>query len=148
MRVFFRAQRVIRLLLSLCMSVAVFSGAAGLVACSEGVPKVVGTKSIVSPSKQYVATVEVVDNGLGFGLGALYDEVHVTSATHWRYKHGDADETVAYYSESTYGGAVPQVEWVGADRLRITIDANSEPVRQLNSVSHVLIEYSKRLSSR
>ena len=40
------------------------------------------SRRLPSPDGQSVAIVESVDNGLGFGQGMLYDEVHVGPTDH------------------------------------------------------------------
>src|SRR5262245_49033591 len=72
-------------------------------ACSKAVPEVIESTQAVDPTGRLVATVELVHNGLGFGAGALYDEVHVSAVSHRPFAHGDGDGSVAFYSDSTYG---------------------------------------------
>jgi hypothetical protein len=92
------------------LGAALLGVAIGLSACSEGVPRVVQATQVESPSRNVAATVEVVDNGLGFGQGALYDEIHLGPSRHGSFAHGDKDESVIYYAESTYEAGLDRVQ--------------------------------------
>ena len=120
-----------------CCALALF-----LSACSEGTPIVVESHQVPNPSGTLVATVEVVDNGLGFGQGALYDEIHISPPGSSAFRHGDPDSSVAFYAESTYEkGHPPSVAWVSNSLLRVTLDPLAKPGRQQSSLNGASIEY-------
>jgi len=113
-----------------------------LSSCSDGQPQVIRSNRYPNPSGEWFVTVEEVDNGLGFGAGTVYDEIHISQSGVSSFAHGDKDPTVAYYSESTFGdGHVPEVKWLANDRLRIVLDPRSHPGRQEAKVGEVSIEY-------
>lgn len=118
-----------------------------IAACSDqdGVPIVLKSRSIDSPSKLLVATIEEVDNGLGFGQGMIYDEIHVSS----RYSpigfHGDKDSTVVFYAESNFDkGNPPEVTWISDDKLVITLDPSTTRGKRFKGSNGLTIEYRVR----
>lgn len=124
-----------------CITGVVILSALGCVACSDGIPVVVEAERIGSPDSKHEATIELVDNGLGFGQGALYDEVHV-----WvpgaAFVHGDPDGTVVFYAESTYReGVKPTVHWIDAERLLIRYPNKNAPGRMKSQILNVAIVY-------
>ncbi len=97
---------------------------------------------VLNPSGTLVATVEVVDNGLGFGLGAMYDEIHISRAGSSSFRHGDRDSSVAFYAESTYNkGRPPRVEWASDTLLLVILDPLTKPGCQKFSLNGVSIKY-------
>ena len=126
------------LIASLCL--------ASLTACDDGKPIIGQTTDYASPDGAYTATHEEVDNGLGFGQGALYDEVHVTRKGGPVGEHGNPGRSVVFYAESTYkpGNGVT-LSWVTSRRLRIEYDPAQNPGKQLHQLGDVEIEFSKRL---
>ncbi len=103
-----------------------------------------------NPSGALVATVEVVHNGLGFGAGALYDEIHVSPSSQSSFRHGDPDSSVAFYALSTNDerGRPPEIKWEGDHHLRVFLDPLTQPGRQLASLEGVSIEYLVREKQR
>lgn len=113
-----------------------------LSACSKATPVVVESHQLSNPSGTLVATVEVVDNGLGFGQGALYDEIHISPPGSSVFRHGDPDSSVAFYAESTSEkGHPPTVAWASNGSLHVTLDPLTKPGRQKSSLNGVSIEY-------
>ena len=116
-----------------------------LTACDDGTPIVGQSSQIISPDSAFVATLEVVDNGLGFGQGALYEEVHVTRAGQPLGAHGDPGKSVVFYAESTYeNGRDVHVRWVTARRLRVEFDSKQKPGREVRRLGDVEVEFSRR----
>lgn len=77
-----------------------------------------------SPDMRWIATLETVDNGLGFGLGMLYDEVHVRRQHDAISDHGDKDESVVFYIDAMgESGNPPRMTWRDATHLVIQYDA-------------------------
>ncbi len=110
--------------------------------CSDGTPIVMKSQQYESPDRKLIATLEELDNGLGFGLGALYDEVHITMRSEAISHHGSASASVVFYAESTYGKGKPvTVRWLDANRLQISYDAQETPRKRLSSSRAVSIEY-------
>lgn len=120
-----------------------------VLACSEGKPDVIDSHKFPSPSGALVATVEVVHNGLGFGAGALYDEIHVSPSSRASFRHGDPDSSVVFYALSADGkGLPPEVRWEDEHHLRVFLDPLTQPGRQLVTLEGVSIEYVVRVSRR
>lgn len=107
-----------------------------------GEPVVIRSQAFPSPDGAYTATLEEVDNGLGFGQGALYDEVHLTRQGESTGRHGDPGRSVGFYAESTYknGGAV-KIEWLDRQHLRVKFGGEQRPGRISASLNGVAIEY-------
>ncbi len=118
-----------------------------VLACSK--PDVIESHRFPSPSGELVATVEVVHNGLSFGAGAEYDEIHISSSSRVSFRHGDRDSSVAFYALSTYGkGRPPEVRWVDEHHLRVLLDPLTHPGHQLASLGGVSIDYQVREKQR
>ena len=64
--------------------------------CQDGIPIVLESHRVPSPDNAVEAIVERVDNGLGFGQGAVYDEVHVQRARTAVTEHGDRSDSVVF----------------------------------------------------
>lgn len=112
----------------------------------EGKPIVISTSDVTSPDTRWVATLETVDNGLGFGLGRLYDEVHVRRPHDVISDHGDPDESVVFYIDSTENaGNAPRVTWSGATHLvikyHIAEPTGTGPGKSVASFRGLSIEY-------
>lgn len=67
-----------------------------------------------SPDSKWVATLEEVDNELGFGQGMLYDEFHLQLANEKILGHGDADSSAIFYADSMgkQDTLVPRLHWI------------------------------------
>ncbi|HMN46868.1 MAG TPA: hypothetical protein PKE27_19980 [Povalibacter sp.] len=102
---------------------------------------VLESRRFASPDLKHEATVEAVDNALGFGLGAIYDEVHVwvPGAT---FQHGDSDSTAVFYAESAYPeGVGPTVRWLNPHRLVIQYPEKNPPGRMKSEMLGISITY-------
>jgi hypothetical protein len=106
-------------------------------------PVVVQSWSYASPDGQWQATLEEIDNGLGMGLGVLYDEVHVHKPGPVTTGHGDSDRSVIFYVDSEAVGP-PLVQWTGNRHLSIVYqNGPHEPGKKLDRIADVAIEYSR-----
>jgi hypothetical protein len=70
-----------------------------------------------SPDGRWIATSETVDNGLGFGMGMMYYEIHVRRPNERIKTHGDADDTTVFYIHTD--GRQPRPTWLDARHLLI-----------------------------
>jgi len=130
--------------LSLALMAIVLSGGACVYKAfsSDGIPIVVTSADFASPDGQFVVTVERVHNGLGYGAGALYDEVHLSRLPKPLFKHGDPDPSVVFYAEPVSGVAgAPTIQWLESERLRVILDLRSKPNRKPASMGQVCVEY-------
>jgi hypothetical protein len=99
-----------------------------------------------SANGQWVATLEEVDNGLGFGQGMLYDEVHIHHPDERIADHGDDDKSAIFYANSMgKSGKRPQIKWIDSTHLLITyspatIDGGT-PGKALKEFHGILIDY-------
>lgn len=99
-----------------------------------------------SSDKQWVATLEEVDNGLGFGLGMLYDEVHIHRPNEKISDHGDDGNSVIFYVSSMGKvGDRPKIKWLDSTHLLIsyypaTIEGG-KPGKALRKFQGIFIEY-------
>jgi hypothetical protein len=122
--------------LLLCVFVAI------AISCKDK-PSVVKSFRCQSPDGKWEAVIERVDNGLGFGLGALYDEVHLVESGKSISQHGDPCSNVLFYRDSsTESELTTQVTWLDSRRLQIRYPANPKPGRALaeyHSFSVILI---------
>lgn len=113
---------------------------------SEGRPLVVTASDFRSPDTRWIATLETVDNGLGFGLGMLYDEVHLRRPGDNITSHGNESESVVFYVAAIgESGQPPRLMWEGPERLVITYDAarhmESGPGRRVGKLHGISIAY-------
>ena len=116
--------------------------ACGLAGCDDGNPIVTQSQEFPSPDGAYTATLELVDNGLGFGQGALYDEVHLRHRGEYIGEHGEPGGSVVFYAESTYQGKSDiRLTWLDGRHLRVEFDRNQRPGRALGALSGVAIEF-------
>ena len=114
---------------------------ATLCACA---PIVQDSSDLLSPDSRWTATLERVDNGLGFGQGALYDEVHVSHPHAWRFlwRHGNPDKSVVFYVEVTdTDGNRPTLQWADAHHLVIKYPDQNKPGRQFPHFEDITITY-------
>jgi hypothetical protein len=123
-------------------SISICAVAATLCACG---PVVEHSSDLPSPDSHLTATLERVDNGLGFGQGAAYDEVHVSHPHAWRFlwRHGDPDKSVVFYAEESGDSAQerPVVHWADAHHLVIEYLVENKPGRQLTRFEDITITY-------
>ena len=85
---------------------------------------------------------ETVDNGLGFGQGRMYYEVHISPSNERTGRHGDNGTSVAFYTEVLSDRARPvTATWISGDKVRITYDLWTKPRKQLHSLNGVEIKY-------
>jgi hypothetical protein len=112
-----------------------------LAACDDGKPIILNAVATPSPDSSWKATLEEVDNGMGFGLGALYEEVHLTKPDESPSSHGEPSHSAVFYVESTYGkGKGVSLKWLSSQRLQILYDPSHKPGRQLANYRGLSIE--------
>ena len=101
----------------------------------------------LSPDGEWVATLEVVDNGLGFGQGRLYDEVHLRRPNEPISSHGDHAGSAVFYKASV-GNPPDEVslDWRDASHLVIAYDDDSRarPGKNVTRFHGISIEYRAR----
>jgi hypothetical protein len=112
------------------------------ISCNEGVPIIIESSHRLSPDSKWEFTLEHADNGMGFGMGAIYDEVHIHKPGKYAFKHGDKDISAIFYIESTYQeGDRPIVRWVDPHHLIIQYPSLNHPGRAITQFKDVSIEY-------
>lgn len=115
----------------------------GCAGCDDGTPIVLESHRVLSPDKMLEAIVERVDNGLGFGQGALYDEIHVQRAGSPLLEHGDPSDTVVLYVlEETDTDIRANAAWTGPRHLLITYDGRRIPGRIVRRLGDISVDYS------
>jgi hypothetical protein len=101
----------------------------------------------LSPDGEWVATLEVVDNGLGFGQGQLYDEVHLRRPNEPVLSHGDRAESAVFYMAS-FGNPPDAIslDWRDARHLVIAYDDDPRvrPGKSVMRFHGMSIEYRVR----
>jgi hypothetical protein len=108
---------------------------------NEGRPVVEQSTTYPSPDQQWQATVERVENGMGFGLGAEYYEVHVHRPGYPIGMHGDRDPSVVFYLDSE-GVVPPRVLWVAPRHLVIDYRTGPhEPGKKMDLIAGISIGY-------
>jgi hypothetical protein len=113
-----------------------------LTGCDDGTPIVLSETRATSPDGQLDAVIEHLDNGLGFGQGALYFEVHVLRHAARPSNHGARDNSVPYYVEDSTGqDAPPRVMWKDNGNLCIFSQSGNTAPKKWTSVGLVLIHY-------
>ena len=107
-------------------------------------PVVIDSARIPSPDGTMQAIVERVDDGLGFGQGGLFNEVHVQLRGTWALVHGEPSHTVVFYAEvGENGDTGATVRWVDARHLLITYNSQRTALgRHLRRLGPVVIDYS------
>jgi hypothetical protein len=123
--------------------------AAGLYALHQfpdGQPMVGECIDVSSPNGSWIATLEVVDNGLGFGQGMLYDEVHLRRPNETLSSHGDRADSAVFYIDAMGGSHErPRLTWRDATHLVIGYDSkiseSGRPGKRVTRFHGVSIEY-------
>ena len=115
-----------------------------LAGCSDGVPTVLESETVVSPGSQAIAVVELIDNGLGFGQGLAYSEIHVGPASFKVSSHLERtpDSTLAFLAP-LYGDDFSRssVKWMDDQNLVVTYGMNVRPNTRKQKVGDVFISY-------
>jgi hypothetical protein len=109
-------------------------------------PIVITSSELESPSKDWIATQETVDNGLGFGQGMVYDEVHIRAPNETISNHGDRAESTVFYIEAMgASGEPPRLIWRDSTHLIISYDGSKRtgngPGKGLTNFHGISIEY-------
>ena len=116
-------------------------------ACSDA-PVLLASQAVASPDSNWVAVVEELDNGLGFGLGALYSEVHVVRANSPPSSHGNSSNSVVFYTNvSDYRSSQPavSVQWLTPTHLRVAYAKSLVPGKRLAALAAITVEYSAKV---
>jgi hypothetical protein len=112
-----------------------------LSACTDA-PIALASQRIDSPDAKRCAIVEELDNGLGFGLGALIHEIHVVRAAEEVTTHGDASRSVVFYANTTeYKGPPITARWLSSNRLQIAYGKALTPGKKESQLGEVAVEY-------
>ena len=112
-----------------------------LVGCDDGKPIVLEAKEFASPDGKWVAVLEEVDNGLGFGQGAIFQEVHILRPGDKAQSHGDRSSSNVFYAESIYdAGTGVSVRWQSNERLQISFDRRQHPGKLVTAFFGITIE--------
>ncbi len=86
---------------------------------------------------------ERVDNGLGFGQGAVYDEIHIQRTGAAVLQHGvDSDSVAFYVMEETDADIRATASWSGPRRLLIAYDRRRNPGYFVRQLGDVTVDYS------
>lgn len=117
--------------------------ASSLAGCRDGEPIVQEMTRVASPDSQWEAILEQVDNGLGFGQGMAYHEIHIQPVGSRVTYHGDESASLVFYIEVT-SEPPPRLEWAGQRRLVVAHSAAVTPGRQLERYMDVDIQYEPR----
>ena len=113
--------------------------ALSLSACSSDAV-LLSSQRINSPSLKRSAVFEELDNGLGFGLGALIQEVHVVDANTEIQDHGGPSHSVVYWADiSEYKGGPIEVKWLSDEELQITYEHSLTPGKASSRLGAVVI---------
>ena len=133
--------------MKICAAIAVVL-CLGVAGCDDGEPIVLTSMRVPSPDGKSVAIVEAVDNGLGFGQGMVYDEVHVGPSDLRTVGHGNYDVYVVFYAaqEASPSGSL-RVSWLDPDHVRIEYDPSLRPARSVQSIGHIQVVYVPRAAS-
>lgn len=112
-----------------------------LTACSDA-PIALSSQRSASPDGKRSAVVEKLDNGLGFGLGAIMHEVHVVGATEEVRTHGNGSRSLVFYADTTdYRGPPITVKWLSSNQLQINYGKLLTPERKERHLGEISVEY-------
>jgi hypothetical protein len=101
--------------------------------------------SISSPDANWQATIERVDNGMGFGMGLEYNEVHIHSPGSSIVVHGDNSPSGVFYVESEgteYD--FPTLQWIDPNHILIEYPDLHKPGEAMSQFHGMTIEYRTR----
>lgn len=114
---------------------------------ADGRPIIVKHVDLPSPNGSWIATLEEVDNGLGFGLGMLYDEVHIRRHGEKISDHGDEDRSAVFYANSfgAHSEVRPQIKWIDSTHILISFSPSriegEIPGKMLKEFGDIQISY-------
>jgi hypothetical protein len=132
-------------MLSGCMSrstrVIVLAGAFALAGCKDGIPIVLSSSSVASPDARWEATLDEVDNGLGFGQGRAFYELHLQEHGAKVVRRCEESVSCVFYVEETANNGKPTTEWTAPRRLTVKYRTSTTPIRQVPRYMDVQIDY-------
>lgn len=101
------------------LAIAVFSARTFF---STHYPKTV--TEIVSPDNRWIATLELVDDGAGFGMGMLYDEIHIRRQGEQITRHLDWPNPAVFCTDvmAAVNSVEPKIKWADSTHLVIIYD--------------------------
>jgi len=110
--------------------------------CDDGIPIVLDSERAPSPDNILDAIVERVDNGMGFGQGAVYNEIHVLMRGSSVLVHGDASVSVVFCAEEEINvDNRVTAHWVSARHLVINYDPRRFCGIRAKRFGDILIDY-------
>ena len=114
---------------------------------NPAVPKATVVATLPDPGGRYIAVVEKVDNGMGFGQGMRYDEIHLVRRGDAISGHGDDSKTSIFYIGDA--PAAPQVHWTDDRQLSVSYagSVNSHAVTQ-PAMDGVVVTYHEQAPQR
>lgn len=130
---------------ALCVSLVV-AGLYALHQSNDGRPVVGKHVDVISPDGNWIATWEEVDNGLGFGQGELYEEVHIRRPDQTISDHGDRAESAVFYIDAMGSSDErASLSWRDGRHLVISYDSKmsteGKPGKSIESFKGISIEY-------
>ncbi len=114
---------------------------------NDGQPIIVKHVDLASPNGNSIVTLEEVDNGLGFGHGMLYDEVHIRHSGEKISDHGDEDRSTVFYANSmgSQSEVRPQIKWIDSTHILISYSParieGGTPSKMLKEYGGIQISY-------
>jgi hypothetical protein len=114
---------------------------------ADGQPIIGKHVDLASPNGSWIATLEEVDNGLGFGQGMLYDEIHIRRPGEKISDHGDEDRSAVFYANSmgAQSEVRPQIKWIDSTHILISFSPSriegGIPGKMLKEYGGIQISY-------
>lgn len=104
-------------------------------------PIVLSYADFLSPDQRWVATEEYIDNGMGFGMGARYHEIHLRPPKQVLIGHGEREKSSVFYVEAPDNDNPPKLTWIDASHLQITLTSSQSPGKNVIYYRGVNISY-------
>jgi hypothetical protein len=112
-----------------------------LAGCKDGIPFVLSSSSVRSPDAKWEATLEKVDNGLGFGQGQAFFELHIQDLGATVVRRCQESVSCVFQIEEISHNEEPTIEWTGPRQVTVKYRSSSTPIRQVPRYMDVQIEY-------
>jgi hypothetical protein len=111
------------------------------------VPTATVVATLPNPGGTFIAVVEKVDNGMGFGQGMLYDEIHLLRHGEAVAGHGDESKTSIFYLGDA--AAAPEVRWTDDQHLSVSYaEGPSEHAVTRPGMNGLVVTYHKQAPQR